>query len=72
MCVLILRSISTKLINLEKSKNRMFYLKSRDAKMTRRTTRGVFNTSDRYFDQEHFEINQKSLRRPVKMLRLKQ
>ena len=26
------------------------------------------NTSDRYFDQEHFETNQKSLRLPVQML----
>ena len=69
MCVLILRSISTKLINLEKMQKSYVLF---DAKMTRRTARGVFDMSDRYFDQEHFEINQKSLRRPVQKLRLKQ
>ena len=40
----------------------MFYLTSRDAKTVRH---GGCDTSDRYFDQEHFEINQKSLRFPV-------
>ena len=33
----------------KKCKNRMLYLTSRDSR-------------DRYFDQEHFKINQKSLR----------
>ena len=27
---------------------------------------GDYDTSDRYFDKEHFETNQKSLRLPVK------
>ena len=39
----------------------MFYLTSRDAKTVRRTSWGL-DTSDRYFDKEYFEINQKSLR----------
>ena len=42
----------------------MFYLTSRDAKTVRRTSWGL-DTSDRYFDKEHFETNQKSLRLPV-------
>ena len=29
---------------------------------------GDFDTSDRYFDKEHFETNQKSLRLPVQKL----
>ena len=33
----------------------MFYLTSRDAKTVRRTSWGL-DTSDRYFDKEHFEI----------------
>ena len=40
----------------------MFYLTSRDAKTVRRTSWGL-DTSDRYFDKEHFETNQKSLRK---------
>ena len=32
---------------------------------------GDYDTSDRYFDKEHFENNQKSLRLPVKKLWLK-
>ena len=40
----------------------MFYLTSCDAKAVRRTSWGLgIHTSDRYFDQEHFAINQKSL-----------
>ena len=42
----------------------MFYLTSRDAKTVRRTSWGL-NTFDRYFDKEHLETNQKSLRLPV-------
>ena len=38
MCVPILRSIGTKLTNLENMQNRMFYLTSRDAKTVRRTS----------------------------------
>ena len=38
----------------------MFYLTSRDAKTARRMSWGL-DTSHRYFDQEHFETNQKSL-----------
>ena len=42
----------------------MFYLTSRDAK--RYVVRhGDPDTSDRYFDKEHFETNQKSLRLKV-------
>ena len=32
---------------------------------------GDYGTSDRYFDKEHFETNQKSLRLPVQKLWLK-
>ena len=32
---------------------------------------GDCDTSDRYFDKEHFETNQKSLRLPVQKLWLK-
>ena len=38
-------------------KHRMFYLTSRDAQTVRRTSWGLGYL---YFDQEHFEINQKS------------
>ena len=37
----------------------MFYM-TRDAKTVRRMSRRL-NTSNRYFDQEHFETNQKYL-----------
>ena len=38
----------------------MFYLTSRDAK--RYVVReGGWDTADRYFDQEHFKTNQKSI-----------
>ena len=43
---------------LKTCKNRMFYLTSRDAKTVRRPSWGL-DTSDRYFDQEHLETNQK-------------
>ena len=39
----------------------MFYLTSRDAKWYV-VRHGDYDTSDRYFDKEHFETNQKSLR----------
>ena len=51
MCVPILRSIGTKLTYAKI----MFYL-------IYLTSRGDYDTSDRYFDKEHFETNQKSLR----------
>ena len=48
----------------------VFYLTPRDAK--RYVMRhGDCDTSDRYFDTEHFETNQKSLRLPVQRLWLK-
>ena len=48
----------------------VFYLTPRDAK--RYVMRhGDYDTSDRYFDTEHFETNQKSLRLPVQKLWLK-
>ena len=46
----------------------LIYLMSRDAKTLRH---GDYDTSDRYFDKEHFETNQKSLRLPVQKLWLK-
>ena len=46
----------------------VFYLTPRDAKTLRHAS-WVF--SDRYFDKEHFETNQKSLRLPVQKLWLK-
>ena len=45
----------------------VFYLTSRDAKTVRRTSWGL-DTYDRYFDQEHCEINPKSLRLPVQIV----
>ena len=46
----------------------LIYLTSRDAKTLRHESWG---TSDRYFDKEHFESNQKSLHIPVQKLWLK-
>ena len=48
----------------------VFYLTPRDAKTLRHASWGL-DTSDRYFDKEHFETNQKSLRLPVQKLWLK-
>ena len=45
----------------------VFYLTSRDAKRYIMRHRDF----DRYFDKEHFETNQKSLRLPVQRLWLK-
>ena len=45
-------------------KNRMFYLTSRDA-IQYVERHGGSNSSDMYFDQKHFNTNQKSLRLPV-------
>ena len=55
MCVPILKSIGSELTSC-------------DAKTLRH---GDYDTSDRYFDKEHFETNQKSLRLPVQKLWLK-
>ena len=41
----------------------VFYLTSRDAKTLRHAS-WDYDTSDRYFDKEHFETSQKSLRLP--------
>ena len=70
MCVLILRSIGTKLTNLENMKKSYVYLTSRDAKTVRRTSYGL-DTPDRYFDHDHFEPNQKSIRLPIQKLGFK-
>ena len=48
----------------------VFYLTPRDAKTLRHASWGR-DTSHRYFDTEHFETNQKSLRLPVQKLWLK-
>ena len=45
----------------------LIYLTSCDAKTLRHASWGL-DTSDRYFDKEHFETNQKSLRLPVQKL----
>ena len=57
MCVPILKSIGSELTAC-------------DAKTLRHASWGL-DTSDRYFDKEHFETNQKSLRLPVQKLWLK-
>ena len=48
----------------------VFYLTPRDAQ-TLVMRHGDCDTSDRYFDKEHFETNQKSLRLPVQKVWLK-
>ena len=48
----------------------VFYLTPRDAKTLRHASWGL-DTSDMYFDKEHFETNQKSIRFPVQKLWLK-
>ena len=67
----ILRSIGTKLTkfeNMQKSRFYLIYLTSCDAKTLRHASWGLQKISDRYFDKEHFETNQKSLRLPVQKL----
>ena len=66
-----LRSIGTKLTNLESMEKSYIYLTSRDAKSVRRTSWGLRDNSDMYFDQEDFETNHKPLRLPVLKLWLK-
>ena len=58
MCVPILRSILTKLTKLENMQKSCFIW--RDV-----IRQGDYDASDRYFDQEYFETNQKSLRLSV-------
>ena len=56
MCVPIFRSISRNLMNLENMQNRMFYLTSRDIRKNGMSyIMGATDTSDRFFDQEHFD-----------------
>ena len=64
MCVPILRSIGTKLTKLENmQKSRFIWFIWRHVTQTPYVMRhGDYDTSDRYFDKEHFETNQKSLR----------
>ena len=73
MCVPILRSIGTKLTKLEHmQKSRFIWFIWRHVTQKRYVMRhGDYDTSDRYFDKEHFEINQKSLRLSVQKLWLK-
>ena len=67
MCVPILTSIRTKLTKLENMQKWCFIL--RHVTQKRYVMRhGDYDTSDRYFDKEHFETNQKSLRLPVQKL----
>ena len=63
MCVPILRSIRTKLTKLENMQKSCF--------IWRHVTQKRYVIFDRYFDTEHFETNQKSLRLPVQKLWLK-
>ena len=70
MCVPILRSIGTKLTKLENmQKLRFIRFIWRHVTQKRYVMRhGDCDTSDRYFDKEHFETNQKYLRLPVQKL----
>ena len=61
MCVPILRSVGTKLTNLENMQKLYVFFDVTDAKMVCRTSWRL----DSYFHQEHFATNQKSLRLPV-------
>ena len=70
MCVPILRSIGTKLTKLENMQKSCFiwrYMTQKHYVMRHND----FDTYDRYFNTEHFETNQKSLRLPVQKLWLK-
>ena len=70
MCVPILRSIRPKLTKLENMLISCFIW--RHVTQKRYVMRyGDYDTSDRYFDTQHFETNQKSLRLPVQKLWLK-
>ena len=70
MCVPILRSIRTKLTKLENMQKSCFIW--RHVTQKRYVMRhGDSDIFDRYFDMEHFETNQKSLRLPVQKLWLK-
>ena len=70
MCAPILRSIRTKLTKLENRQKSCFIW--RHVTQNRYVMRhGDYDTSDRYFDKEHVETNQKSLRLPVQKFWLK-
>ena len=73
MCVPILRSIGTKLTKLEHMQKSRFiwFIWRHVTQKCYVMGHGDSNTSDRYFDKEHFETNQKSLRLPVQKLWLK-
>ena len=68
MCVPILRSIGSELTKLENMQQLYILF---DVTWRKNGTSYVMGTSDRYFDKEHVEINQKSLRLPVQKLGLK-
>ena len=68
MCVPILRSIGSELTKLE-NMQKLYVLF--DVTWRKNGTSWDYDTSDRYFDKEHFETNQKSLRLPVQKLWLK-
>ena len=70
MCVPILKSIGSELTKLENMQQLYVLFDVTWRKTVRRTSWGL-DTSDRYFDKENFEINQKSLRLPVQKLWLK-
>ena len=65
MCVPILRSIGSELTKLENMQQLYVLFDLFDVTWRQNIT------SDRYFDKEHFETNQKSLRLPVQKLWLK-
>ena len=44
-----------KIVEFRKHEKIVCYLTSRDAKTVRRTSWGLWDTSDRYFDQEHLK-----------------
>ena len=71
MCVPILRSIGSELTKLENMQQLYILFDVTLRKNGTSYVMGTTNTSDRYFDKEHFETNQKSLRLPVQKLWLK-
>ena len=68
MCVPILRSIGSELTKLE-NMQQLYVLF--DVTWRKNGTSWGLDDSDRYFDKEHFETNQKSLWLPVQKLWLK-
>ena len=71
MCVPILRSIGSELTKLENMQKNVCFNWCHVTQKRYVVRHGDYNTSDRYFDKEHFETNQKSLRLPVQKLWLK-